>query len=45
MRHTEGGWPKDVDHTEPQDVTRYRKKAEKDEAEKKKEALRWRWLS
>ena len=34
MRHTEGGWPKDVDHTEPQDVTRYRKKAEKDEGYK-----------
>ena len=31
MRHREGGWPKDVDSTETQDVTRYRKKAEKDE--------------
>lgn len=31
MRHVEGGWPKDVDFTEPTDVTRFRKKAEKDE--------------
>ena len=27
----EGGWPKDVDPTEPADVQRYRKKAEKDD--------------
>jgi dynein intermediate chain 2 len=27
----EGGWPKDVDFTEQSDVTRFRKKAEKDE--------------
>jgi hypothetical protein len=31
MRHREGGWPKDVDCTEPLDVNRYRKKAEKDD--------------
>ena len=31
MRHVEGGWPKDVDPTEQADVTRFRKKAEKDE--------------
>ena len=30
MRHTEGGWPKDVDSTEQGDVSRFRKKAEKD---------------
>lgn len=32
MRHTEGGWPKDVDFTEQSDVTRFRKKAEKNES-------------
>lgn len=31
MRHVEGGWPKDVDHTEQADVARFRKKAEKDD--------------
>ncbi|KAM3568079.1 hypothetical protein VYU27_009794 [Nannochloropsis oceanica] len=31
MRHVEGGWPKDVDPTEQADVTRFRKKAEKDD--------------
>lgn len=31
MRHIEGGWPKDVDASEQGDVTRFRKKAEKDE--------------
>ena len=31
IRHAEGGWPKDVDPTEPADVQRYRKKAEKDD--------------
>ncbi len=31
MRHTEGGWPKDVDFTEQSDVKRFRKKVEKDE--------------
>jgi len=31
MSHTEGGWPKDVDFNEQSDVTRFRKKAEKDE--------------
>lgn len=32
MCHTEGGWPKDVDFQEQSDVTRFRKKAEKDDA-------------
>jgi hypothetical protein len=31
MRHTEGGWPKDVDPSEQADVTRFRKKVEKDD--------------
>lgn len=31
MRHVEGGWPKDVDFTEQSDVTRFRKKVEKDD--------------
>eukprot|EP00560_Eucampia_antarctica_P008617 CAMPEP_0197825794 /NCGR_PEP_ID=MMETSP1437-20131217/2834_1 /TAXON_ID=49252 ORGANISM="Eucampia antarctica, Strain CCMP1452" /NCGR_SAMPLE_ID=MMETSP1437 /ASSEMBLY_ACC=CAM_ASM_001096 /LENGTH=89 /DNA_ID=CAMNT_0043425955 /DNA_START=194 /DNA_END=460 /DNA_ORIENTATION=+ len=31
MRHMEGGWPKDVDFTEQSDISRFRKKAEKDE--------------
>ncbi|CAM9816421.1 unnamed protein product [Heterosigma akashiwo] len=31
MRHEEGGWPKDVDPSEQSDVSRFRKKAEKDE--------------
>jgi dynein intermediate chain 2 len=31
MKHVEGGWPKDVDPTEQNDVQRFRKKAEKDE--------------
>jgi dynein intermediate chain 2 len=31
MRHQEGGWPKDVDFTIDSDVSRFRKKAEKDE--------------
>lgn len=31
MRHAEGGWPKDVDPGEQADVTRFRKKVEKDE--------------
>ena len=31
MLHREGGWPKDVDPTEPADTNRFRKKAEKDE--------------
>mmetsp|Transcript_9082 Transcript_9082/g.8962 ORF Transcript_9082/g.8962 Transcript_9082/m.8962 type:complete len:603 (-) Transcript_9082:172-1980(-) len=31
MRHVEGGWPKDVDFTEQSDVSRFRKKVEKDE--------------
>eukprot|EP00055_Hartaetosiga_balthica_P003167 m.6732 g.6732 ORF g.6732 m.6732 type:complete len:576 (-) comp2646_c0_seq1:129-1856(-) len=31
MNHSEGGWPKDVDHNEVEQVLRYRKKAEKDD--------------
>ena len=31
MLHVEGGWPKDVDSTEKEQTTRYRKKVEKDE--------------
>nr|CAH8870534.1 unnamed protein product [Trichobilharzia regenti] len=31
MNHTEGGWPKDVNAQEPDQVIRYRKKVEKDE--------------
>ncbi|VDM16983.1 unnamed protein product [Hydatigera taeniaeformis] len=31
INHTEGGWPKDVNHNEPEQVQRYRKKIEKDE--------------
>ena len=31
MTHSEGGWPKDVDYTEQNDTTRYRRKTEKDE--------------
>merc|ERR1719313_1911402 len=31
MLHTEGGWPKDIDPTEKEQTTRYRKKIEKDE--------------
>ena len=31
MLHTEGGWPKDVDATEKDQTTRWRKKVEKDE--------------
>lgn len=31
MTHLEGGWPKDVDTTEPESKKRYLKKAEKDE--------------
>jgi dynein intermediate chain 2 len=32
MRHKEGAWPKDVDFTEQSDVSRFRKKAEKNES-------------
>ncbi len=32
MSHKEGGWPKDVDFMEQSDVTRFRKKAEKEES-------------
>ena len=31
MNHTEGGWPKDVNPQEVEQVTRFRKKVEKDE--------------
>jgi dynein intermediate chain 2 len=31
MIHLQGGWPKEVDHTEAEAVIRYRKKIEKDE--------------
>jgi len=31
INHTEGGWPKDVNSQEVEQVTRYRKKVEKDE--------------
>ena len=31
MAHIEGGWPKDIDCTEKEQTTRYRKKIEKDE--------------
>ncbi len=31
MRHSEGGWPKDVDITELGDVARFRKRVEKDQ--------------
>jgi len=31
MRHSEGGWPKDVDFTEVSDVARFRKRVEKDQ--------------
>jgi len=31
INHTEGGWPKDVSVTDPEQTTRYRRKLEKDE--------------
>jgi dynein intermediate chain 2 len=31
VNHTEGGWPKDVNPQELEQVTRFRKKVEKDE--------------
>ena len=31
INHTEGGWPKDVSATDPEQTTRYRRKMEKDE--------------
>jgi hypothetical protein len=31
MSHVEGGWPKEVDHTEVEQVIRFRRKVEKDE--------------
>lgn len=30
INHTEGGWPKDINHLEVEQVARYRKKIEKD---------------
>jgi len=32
INHTEGGWPKDVNHAEIEQVMRFRKKVEKDES-------------
>jgi dynein intermediate chain 2 len=32
MWHSEGGWPKDVDVTEPSDMSRFRKRTEKEGA-------------
>lgn len=31
MQHSEGGWPKEVDPTEAEQVVRWRRKVEKDE--------------
>ena len=31
IKHTEGGWPKDVDPSDAEHTIRYRKKVEKDE--------------
>jgi len=31
INHTEGGWPKDVSATDPEQTTRHRRKMEKDE--------------
>ena len=31
MNHSEGGWPKDINPSEAEQVIRYRKKVEKDE--------------
>lgn len=31
INHTEGGWPKDVSQSDPEQTTRYRRKIEKDE--------------
>jgi len=31
VRHSEGGWPKDVDYNDAEHTIRYRKKVEKDE--------------
>ena len=30
VNHTEGGWPKDVNHLDVEQIVRYRKKIEKD---------------
>ncbi|CDJ30035.1 dynein intermediate chain, putative [Eimeria mitis] len=32
MRHVEGGWPKEVDSTDPQEVAKWKKRAERDPA-------------
>ncbi|CDJ70527.1 dynein intermediate chain, putative [Eimeria necatrix] len=32
MRHVEGGWPKEVDPTDPQEVAKWKKRAERDPA-------------
>ncbi len=34
MNHKEGGWPKEVDHSEIIDTNRHRKKIEKDPSNK-----------
>lgn len=34
MKHTEGGWPENVDGTEAEQVERYLKKANKDQSTK-----------
>ena len=31
MNHTEGGWPKDINHAEVEQTIRFRKKIEKDD--------------
>lgn len=31
MNHKEGGWPSNIDPTEPNDITKFRKKVEKNE--------------
>ena len=30
MKHIQGGWPKDIDPTEPQEAQKYKRKLEKD---------------
>lgn len=34
MRHQEGGWPKEVDPTDTQEVAKWRKRAERDPGER-----------
>ncbi len=40
MRHSEGGWPDNVDNTEPEQVDRFLKKASKEPKFKVRHALR-----